>query len=127
MRPRAQTSKASTPHPYVFTHTIGMDCFEVTDSRDERYTLLSVTCLGTCFQQTYVVRKRRWYAVRSGVPYGFVTVDVLGRVAEAYRADRGLHSRGVLSAEFARHGVIISEVGIDSPEHSGRVERHGGL
>ena len=41
--------------------------------------------------------------------------------------DRGVHNRGVFARTLARHGVLIRQAGVESPEQIGRVERHGGL
>ena len=41
--------------------------------------------------------------------------------------DRGLHNRGAFAYGLAAHGVLIRPAGLESPEHIGRCERHGGI
>ena len=41
--------------------------------------------------------------------------------------DRGLHNRGAFAYGLAAHGVLIRQAGLESPEHIGRCERHGGI
>lgn len=42
-------------------------------------------------------------------------------------SDRGLHNRGDFSKGLSSRGVIIRNIGVESPEQLGRVERHGGI
>ena len=42
-------------------------------------------------------------------------------------ADRGLHNRGEFSRMLGAHGICPKNVGLESPEQLGRVERHGAL
>ena len=41
--------------------------------------------------------------------------------------DRGLHNRGAFAHGLAAHGCQIRQAGLESPEHIGRCERHGGI
>ena len=41
--------------------------------------------------------------------------------------DRGTHNRGVFRRTLAAHGVYVRPIGLESPEHLGRGERHGGM
>jgi len=42
-------------------------------------------------------------------------------------SDRGLHNRGEFAEGLAARGCIITNIGVESPEQLGRIERHGGL
>ena len=42
-------------------------------------------------------------------------------------SDRGLHNRGDFSKGLSSRGVIIRNIGVESPEQLGRVERRGGI
>ena len=41
--------------------------------------------------------------------------------------DRGTHNRGVFAPTLAKDGVYVRPVGLESPEHLGRGERHGDI
>ena len=46
---------------------------------------------------------------------------------ESVSTDRGLHNRGSFAAGLSQHGVVLRQAGLESPEHIGRCERHGGI
>ena len=41
--------------------------------------------------------------------------------------DRGTHNRGVFVRILGKNGVYVRNIGLESPEHLGRGERHGGI
>ena len=53
-------------------------------------------------------------------------MQVFGAPTEVI-SDRGLHNRGDFSKGLSSRGVIIRNIGVESPEQLGRVERHGGI
>jgi hypothetical protein len=70
-----------------------LDLLEITDTSGEKYRVLNMVCLGTCFQQAEVVK------IGAGQASSRDCLNSFARrwVAWAVRivCDRGLHNRGV--------------------------------
>ena len=91
--PRRAAHEVSLAEKFVFSHSTGVDVFELLDADGSKFQVSNMICLGTCFQLCETVRqgsgtpsrakylhalKRRWMTW-AGHP---VTV----------RCDRGLHT-----------------------------------
>ena len=61
-------------------------------------------------------------ACRSSCSTGFPLLG--GKVVSP---DRGLHNRGAFAHGLSSHGVQVRQAGLESPEHIGKCERHGGI
>ena len=46
---------------------------------------------------------------------------------ESVSTDQGLHTRGSFAAGLSQHGVVLRQASLESREHIGRCERHGGI
>ena len=44
------THKVTLPSDYTFNHTLGIDVLELTDVTGQKYQVLNMVCIGTCFQ-----------------------------------------------------------------------------
>ena len=115
------------PERYSFNHALGIDVFESLDARGDKYQVLNLVCLGTCFQLTEIVREG------DGLPSSARCLEAIQRrwtcwagLPTVPRCDRGLHNRGVLAQFCAAHGIQVSHAPLETPEAIGRVERHGG-
>ena len=91
------THKVTLPSDYTFNHTLGIDVLELTDVTGQKYQVLNMVCIGTCFQQAEVVK------VGAGQPSSRSCLDVLMKRwfswaghPVAIMCDRGLHNRDVL-------------------------------
>ena len=56
-KPRPQTQKVSPPRPYTFNHEVGIDVFEIVDSDGMRFSILNAVCMGTTYDQAWIVRE----------------------------------------------------------------------
>ena len=56
-RPRPQTHKVSPPRPYAFNHEVVVDVFEIVDSVGMRFSILTAVCMGTTYDQAWIVRE----------------------------------------------------------------------
>ena len=122
------THKVTLPSDYTFNHTLGIDVLELTDVTGQKYQVLNMVCIGTCFQQAEVVK------VGAGQASSRSCLDALIKRwfswaghPVAIMCDRGLHNRGVLQQYMDEHNIQVHHVPLESPESLGRVERHGGL
>ena len=122
------THKVTLPSDYTFNHTLGIDVLELTDVTGQKYQVLNMVCIGTCFQQAEVVK------VGAGQASSRSCLDALMKRwfswaghSVAIMCDRGLHNRGVLQQYMDEHNIQVHHVPLESPESLGRVERHGGL
>ena len=122
------THKVTLPSDYTFNHTLGIDVLELTDVTGQKYQVLNMVCIGTCFQQAEVVK------VGAGQASSRSCLDALMKRwfswaghPVAIMCDRGLHNRGVLQQYMDEHNIQVHHVPLESPESLGRVERHGGL
>ena len=91
------THKVTLPSDYTFNHTLGIDVLELTDVTGQKYQVLNMVCIGTCFQQAEVVK------VGAGQASSRSCLDALMKRwfswaghPVAIMCDRGLHNRGVL-------------------------------
>ena len=122
------THKVTLPSDYTFNHTLGIDVLELTDVTGQKYQVLNMVCIGTCFQQAEVVK------VGAGQASSRSCLDALIKRwfswaghPVAIMCDRGLHNRGVLQQYMDEHNIQVHHVPLESPESLSRVERHGGL
>ena len=126
-QPRRNAHTVSLPERYSFNHALGIDVFESLDARGDKYQVMNLVCLGTCFQLTEIVREGE------GLPSSARCLEAIQRrwtcwagMPTVLRCDRGLHNRGVLAQFCAAHGIQVSHAPLETPEAIGRVERHGG-
>ena len=126
-QPRRNAHTVSLPERYSFNHALGIDVFESLDARGDKYQVLNLVCLGTCFQLTEIAREG------DGLPSSARCLEAIQRrwtcwagLPTVLRCDRGLHNRGVLAQFCAAHGIQVSHAPLETPEAIGRVERHGG-
>ena len=123
-----ETHKVSPPRLYTFNHEVGVDVFEIVDSVGMRFSILSVVCMGTTYEQTWIVRER----VREPSSHACLQVLVHGWTRWAgwpklVRCDRGTYNRDVFGSTLAKNGVAIRPAGLEVPEQIGRVERRGAM
>ena len=125
-----QTHKVSPPRPYEFNFEVGVDVFEITDAVGTYYDILNCVCMGSTFNQAYIVRAGE----RNGTPSSSscLRAFVNGWVKWAgwprqMTCDRGLHNRGIFSSTATKNGVRFRVAGLESPEQIGRVERRGDI
>ena len=128
-RPKPQTSKVTLPRTSQFNESVGIDIFEVKDKAGVRYSIFSFICLGTAFHQAAVIR-----GSTTGQPSSRKCLEIfLEKWMQIFGAptevisNRGLHNHGDFSKGLSSRGVIIRNIGVESPEQLGRVERHGGI
>ena len=127
-KPKPQTHKVSPPRPCKFNHEVGVDVFEIVDSVGIRFSILNAVCMGTTYDQAWIVRESE--SLGSPSSHACLRPFVLGWTRWAgwpslVRCDRGAQNRGVCSAILARNGVMIRLAGLEAPEQIGRVERRG--
>ncbi|CAE7418365.1 GIP [Symbiodinium sp. CCMP2592] len=123
-----RTHPVNAPPPYEFNHTVSVDVFETSDSVGEKYSWLNIVDNGTCYQVVALVR------VGGGQPSSAKCLQKFMKYwaspfgwPKVITHDRGLHNRGAFAYGLAAHGVLIRQAGLESPEHIGRCERHGGI
>ena len=127
-KPRRNAHTTSLPGAYVFNHTLGVDIFEILDASGTKYQVLNLVCLGTCFQLAEIVREG------PGTPTSSKCLEAIQRRwitwaghPSSMKCDRGLHNRGILAQYMGAHGVQVTHAPLETPEATGRVERHGGV
>ena len=130
-RPKPQTAKVALPRAYQFNESVGrgIDIFEVKNTSNTRFSILSFICLGTTYHQAAVIQSST-----TGQPSSRKCLEVFlekwiqlfGTPTEVV-SDRGLHNRGSFAQGLSARGVILRYAGVESPEQLGRVERHGGI
>ena len=127
-KPKPQSAKTTLPRSQAFNTSVGVDIFEVKDSSGQRFSILSFLCLGTLYHQAAIVSTSGGQ-VSSGKCFE-VFNDCWTRFAGLPKeivSDRGLHNRGEFSKGLSARGVILRNIGVESPEQLGRVERHGSI
>ena len=91
----------SLPSPFVFNHGVGMDVFEVLDATGKRFSMLNAVCMGTTYDQSWIVRESESlrFSVLTGVPESlYHWLELLGaRWPKLMRYDTGTHSRGIFT------------------------------
>ena len=123
-----KTHPVSAPPPYEFNHTVSVDVFETADSTGQKYSWLNIVDNGTCYQVVTLVKVGggqpssakclKKFMAHWASPFGWPKI---------ISHDRGLHNRGAFAHGLAAHGCQIRQAGLESPEHIGRCERHGGI
>ena len=123
-----KTHPVSAPPPYEFNHTVSVDVFETADSTGQKYSWLNIVDNGTCYQVVTLVKVGggqpssakclKKFMAHWASPFGWPKI---------ISHDRGLRSRGAFAHGLAAHGCQIRQAGLESPEHLGRCERHGGI
>ena len=129
-KPRPQTHKVYPPRPYTFNHEVGLDVFEIADSIGMNFSILNAVCVGTTYDQAWIVRESD--SLGSSSSRACLRAFVHGWTRSAgwpmlVRCDRGTHNRGVFGSTLAKHGVAIRPAGLEAPEQIGRVERRGAM
>ena len=116
------------PGPYVFNHEIAADTFEVRDSLNNKYTVLSIVCLGTLYHGAWIV------ADRGGVPSSASCAAVFrdhwfswAGPPKTLVVDQGVANRGKLAALMSSQGVYLRYAGTEAAHQIGRAERQGGI
>ena len=121
-KPRLQRHKVPPPRLYTFNRDVGVDVFEIVDSVGTRFSILNAVCMGTTYDQAWVVRESE--NLGSPSSHACLTsfrtwLDALGWLAlRLFDAIRGTHNRGVFGSTFAKNGVVIRPVGLEAPELS---------
>ena len=128
-RPKVQTSKVALPRTSQFNESVGIDISEVKDKAGVRYSILSFICLGTIYHQAAVIQ-----GSTAGQPslrtcleiFLEIWVQSFGTPTEVI-SDRELHNCGDFAKGLSSRGIIIRNIGVESPEQVVRVKSHGGI
>ena len=129
-KPRRQTHKVSPPRPYTFNHEVGVDVFEIVDSVGMRFSILNAVCMGTTYDQAWIVRESENPGSPSSHACLQAFVDGWTRWAgwpKLVRCDRGTHNGCVFVSTLAKNGVASRPAGLEAPEQIGRMERLGAM
>ena len=113
---------------YELNYALGLDVLEILDADGAKYQVLTMICLGTCFQLAEVVRSG------SGQPTSAKCLEAIRKRWISWagnpnteQCDRGLHNRGILAQYMSAHGIQVYHAPLETPEAIGRVERHGSV
>ena len=104
--------------------------FEIVDSVGMRFSILNAVCMGTTYDQAWIVRGSETLGSPSSHACLRAFVHSWTRWAgwlRVIRCDRETHNRGVFSSVLAKNGVMIRLAGLEAPEQIGRVERRGDM
>ena len=129
-KPRPQTHKVSPPRPCTFNHEVRVDVFESVDSVGMRFSILNDVCMGTTYDQAWIVRVSETlgspssHACLRSFVHGWTRWAGWPRL---FRRDRGTHNRGVFSTTLATNSVVIRLAGLEALEQIERVERRGAM
>ena len=121
-----RVSPASTLHVQV-----GVDVFEIVDSVGMRFSIVNADCVGTTYDQAWIVRESE--SLGSPSSHACLRAFVHGCTRWAgwpklVRCDRGTHNRGVFGSTLTKNGVAIRPAGLEATaEQIGRVERRGAM
>ena len=102
-KPRPQTYKVSTSRPCTFNHEVGVDAFEMVDSVGMRFSILNVVCMGTTYDQAWIVRESENLGSPSSHAYLQAFVHGWTRWAgwpRLVRRARGTHNRTVWQSDL---------------------------
>ena len=129
-KPRPQTHNVSPPRLYTFNHEVAVDEFEIVDSVGTRFSIFNAVCMGTTYDQAWIVRESE--NLGSPSSHACLRAFVHGWTRWAcwpklVRCDRGTHNGGVFGSTLAKNGVVIRPAGLEAPEQIGRVERRGDM
>ena len=129
-KPIPQTHKVFPPRPYTFNHEVGVDVFEMVDSIFMRFSIMNAVCIGTTYDQAWIVRESE--SLGSPSSHARLRPFVHGWTHWASwpkldRCDQGTHNGGVFGSTLAKNGVVISPAGLEAPEQLGRLERRGAM
>ena len=121
--------KVSPPRPCTFDHEVGVDMFEIVDSVGLRFSILNAVCMGTTYDQAWIVRESEprfpsSHACLRAFVHGWTRWACWPKLL---RCDRGTHNRGVFGSTLAKNGVVIRLAGLEAPEQIGRVEPRGAM
>ena len=126
--PKAQTSKVGPPRPYEFNVCVGVDVLYLHDYAGQEHMFFNIVDQGTNFQIV------SYLGIGPGTPTSKLCADVFMQAWVSWAgwprdvvSDRGLHNRGYFARMLGAHGICPRNIGLESPEQLGRVERHGGL
>ena len=114
-----------SPNDYTFNTEVSIDCFEVKDAGQNRFTIFSVVDMGTLFHAAKVVSHV------GGTPTSRTCAEALRRIwlnwPRAIVMDRGPHNRGIFLEQLQHHGVEVRFTGVEAAYQLGRGERQGGI
>ncbi|CAE7397392.1 unnamed protein product, partial [Symbiodinium necroappetens] len=125
---KPRTHPVSAPPPYEFNHPVPVDVPETADYVGHKYSWLNIVDVGTSYQVVTLVRVGGGQPSSSKCLQKFMQhwVSPFGW-PKVVSHDRGLHNRGAFAHGLSSHGVQIRQAGLESPEHIGKCERHGGI
>ena len=104
--------------------------FEIIDSADVLFSILNAVCVGTTYDQAWIVRESEVHDSPSSQVCLQACVRGWTRRAgwlRLVRCDRETHNRGIFSSILAKKGVVARPAGLEAPEQNGRVERRGDM
>ena len=91
----------SPPRPYTFNHEVRVAVFEIVDSVSMRFSILNAVCMGTTYDQAWIVRSLHRHMHVCELSY------MAGRV--------GLVGLGLFAViDLAKNGVVIRPAGLGS-------------
>ncbi|CAE7692632.1 RE1 [Symbiodinium sp. CCMP2592] len=125
---KVRTHPVSAPPPYEFNHTVSVDVLETADSTGAKFSWLNIIDVGTSYQVVTLVRVGGGQPSSAKCLQKFMQhwVSPIGW-PKVVSHDRGLYNRGAFAHGLSSHGVQIRQAGLESPEHIGKCERHGGI
>jgi len=110
-----------------FNYELAVDVFEVTDSKDQRHSILSMIDMATHYHIAARVGQ-------GGTPSSRVCAEALNQcwftpfgAPKRFVSDQGVHNKGRVYAMLKRHGVEVRSIGAQAPYQLGTAERHGGI
>ena len=104
--------------------------FEIVDSVGMRFSIQNAACMGTTYDQAWIVIGSETLGSPSSSACLRAFVHSWTRWAgwlRVIRCDRERHNRGVFSSVLAKNGVMIRPAGCEAPQQIGRVERRGDM
>ena len=116
------------PSDYRFNIELAVDCFEIKDVEQKRYTIFSVVCMGTLFHAAKIV------SPTAGAPSSRACLNALFDLwfgwagpPQSIVLDRGAHNRGIFAETVTSMGIELRYIGTEAPHQLGRGERQGGI
>ena len=121
-------SKVAAPPPYTFNHSVIVDVFYIRDMARDVFGFLSILCNGTTFHVVTMVCQNSLSPPSHKCWMKFETrwASWAGFCRELI-TDRGAHNKGSFSRGLVANGVVLRQGALETPEHIGRGERHGGI
>ena len=130
----AQTARAKHTHPvaapssYEFNYELQIDILTIHDINGLRYQFLSIVDCGTVFHVVCLILEG------GGTPSSKKCLEAFmdhwvswAGFPKFVTVDRGTHNRGTFVKTLSANGIYVRPIGLGSPEHLGRGERHGDI